>query len=198
MTNFALPEFFEDPASFSMVLASSQAAFASPFGGSEQVIDRGNDRWNASVSLVNRSHADAARLEAFVAGMRGSTNTVSMYHLQRPEPTGTMRGEPKTNGVLVRASAVPIFTTPGATLRAGDLFGAGGLLFMVQDDCVADGAGNLLVPVVNRVRRALSPLTPVIWDRPSVPFRILGKPPAVQYIPGYSPEVTFDLIEAVP
>lgn len=196
MSNLALPDFFDEPSAFSMTLATNQGAFASNFGGSEQVIDRGNDRWSASATLVNRTHAHAARVEAFIASARGMTNTVNLYHLKRPEPVGTMRGAPKTNGVAARASSILIFTTAGATLRAGDLFGAGGLLFMVQDDCVADGAGNLTVPIVNRVRRTLPALTPVVWDRPSVPFRIVGKP-AVQYIPGYSPEVTFDFIEAV-
>jgi hypothetical protein len=195
MSLIALPSGFCVNA-FSMRQQTSQRVFASPFGGSEQVIDMLNDRWLVSLSTPVRYHPEAASLEAFIAALRGMTNTVALYHRVRKQPRGTMRGAPLTNGVPVGASVVQIFTTPAATLLAGDMFGAGGLLFQVASDCVADGAGTLFAPIVNRVRKTLTVLTPVVWDKPTAPFR-LASASAVQYIPGYATEVSLDFVEAI-
>jgi len=184
------------PNSFAMRQQTAQISFASPYGGSEQVLDMGNERWMISMSLANRTFADAARIEAFIAACRGMTNTVALYHWIRKQPRGTMRGTPQTNGVTAGAASILIYTTAGATLLAGDMFGAGGLLFQVAADCVANGSGELLTPIVNRVRRDLAPLTPVVWDKPTAPFRLISNS-AVQYIPGYATEVSLDFAEAV-
>ncbi|MDQ0035934.1 hypothetical protein J2W30_003707 [Variovorax boronicumulans] len=195
MTLIALPTGF-CPNMFNLRMKTSELGFGSPYGGSEQVVDKLNDRWLLSLSLPNRTHAQAAAIEAFIGSLRGMTNTVALYHWVRKVPRGSMRGAPKTNGVLQGAKQILIFTTPAATLLAGDMFGAGGLLFQVESDCVADGAGNLLVPIINRVRKALPALTDVVWDRPTAPFR-LASPSSVQYVPGYAPEVAFDFVEAI-
>jgi hypothetical protein len=195
MTAFALPSWLGADG-FSLNLDTTQRSFASPFGGSEQVIDLGSDRWKATLSASPRTYAEAAALEALINSMRGMTNTLAIYHLLRPQPRGTMRGAPLTNGVAVGAQAVYIFTDPGATLLAGDMLGAGGLLFQVAADSVANGAGEFLVPIVNRVRRTLSALTPVVWDKPAAPFRLASKP-VVQFVPGYAQGVAMDFVEAV-
>jgi hypothetical protein len=195
MTAFALPSWLGADG-FSLNLDTTQRSFASPFGGSEQVIDLGSDRWKATLSASPRTYAEAAALEALINSMRGKTNTLAIYHLLRPQPRGTMRGAPLTNGVAVGAQAVYIFTDPGATLLAGDMFGAGGLLFQVAADSVANGSGEFLVPIVNRVRRTLSALTPVVWDKPTAPFRLSSKP-VVQFVPGYAQGVPMDFVEAI-
>lgn len=184
------------PSSFSMVLQSMQRSFASPYGGSEQVVDMLNDRWLISLTLPNLFE-EAPAVEAFINALRGMVNTVALFHWARQKPRGSMRGAPKANGVLAGADSILIFTTPGATLRAGDMFGAGGLLFQVAEDCVADGTGNLLTPVVNRVRRDLAALTPVVWDKPTVPFRLVSVPPGVNHVPGFATPVSLDFAEAV-
>lgn len=197
MSAIPLPSGF-CPNAFLMRLQTNQRAFASPFGGSEQVIDLMNDHWLISLSLPNRLHADAARVEAFISALRGMTNTVALYHWARKVPRGSMRGAPTV--------ALPIFigdggfyadtAQPGATILAGDMVGVSGLLFQAREDAVADGTGRILIPIANRSRKAVPVGTPVLWDRPSAPFR-LSSPSAVQYIPGYAPEVSFDFVEAV-
>ena len=196
MANIALPSTFR-PETFSMALSTNQALFSSPFSGSEQVVDRLNDRWMVSLTIPRGASSTLASIEAFINAMRGMTNTCNLYHYERRQPRGTMRGAPLTNGVTKGASTVFIFTTPGATLLAGDMFGAAGLLFQVSTDCVADGAGNLVASVVNRVRRDLPALTPVIWDRPTTAFRMTSTS-SVQYLPGYAEGVSLDFVEAVP
>lgn len=199
MSSIALPDVFEDPAQFSLQQVAQQRANSSNFDNSEQVIDLMGDRWRLSVTLPNRSHEEAAQIEAYVASMRGKVNTSPFWHLQRPEPRGTMRGAPVLALPLFRRDPNLIVTTePGATLLAGDMVGCAGLLFQVAADCVADGAGQLYVPVVNRSRKAAPAGTAVVWFRPTAEFRFLAVPAPVQYIPGYTPEITFDYVEAVP
>lgn len=182
---------------FSMRQQTNQRAFASPFGGSEQVIDMLSDRWLISLSIALRYHAEAASIEAFIASMRGMTNTVALYHWARKVPRGTMRGSPVLAFPLfVRDGSFIVQTTPGATLLAGDMLGLAGQLFQVASDTVADVSGVMGVVVVNRSRSAAAAGSPLTWDRPTTLFR-LSSPSAVQYIPGYSPEVSFDFVEAI-
>lgn len=196
MSLIALPVGF-CPNAFSMWQETNQRAFAAPGGGSEQVVDQGNDRWMISLSLPNQLFADAARVEAFIASLRGMTNTVALYHWIRKVPRGTMRGAPVLLApVFVRDPNLQISAVPGATLLAGDMIGCGGQLFQVRDDVVAGGLGDMSVNVVNRSRINAGINTPVTWDRPTAPFRLTSKS-ALQYIPGYAPQVSFDFAEAV-
>lgn len=197
MSDIAFPDFFEDPASFSLRLATNQRAFAAPDGGSEQVVDMGNDRWELSVSLPNSEYDLAARVEAFIASLRGQTNTVPIYHLVREVPEGSLRGNPVLAAPLFpRDPNLPITAAPGATLLAGDMLGCAGQLFQVRDDVVANGAGYMNVFLVNRSRVGAPKDTPVVWYRPTARFRLVSGS-QVQYIPGYSPEVSFDFVEAI-
>lgn len=185
------------PASFAIYLKTTQRSHASPFGGSEQVVDLLNDRWMISMSLPNTTKADrAAIVEAFIASFRGMTNTVNLWHMKRPIPRGTMRGSPISWGMPQGSATQKITTTAGATLLAGDMVAVEGLLLQASDDCVADGGGILTMPLVNRLRRAVVGTTAVTWDRPSIPFRLVSTA-AVQYVPGYVPSINLDFAEAI-
>lgn len=200
MSLIALPTGF-CPNSFSLRMHTNQLAYASPYGGSEQVIDKGNDRWLLSLSLPNRTFAQAAAIEAFIGALRGMTNTVALYHWVRKVPRGTLRGAPVTyfSPAAAGDSQIIIRTVPnleGITLLAGDMIGIDGLLLQVAQDCVSVADGGILVPLVNKLRRAIAVGVPVTWDRPTAPFR-LSSPSSVQYIPGYAPEVSMDFVEAI-
>jgi hypothetical protein len=63
------------PSAASLRLSTVQRVHASPFGGSEQVVDLLNDRWLLSLTLSARAGFDkGAQIEAFIAAMRGQTN----------------------------------------------------------------------------------------------------------------------------
>lgn len=197
MTAIARPELLEDPSNFSLQLLTTQRAFASPFGGSEQVIDLGQDRWTASIAIPSMTYEEAAEIEAFIASLRGMSNTVELFHLVRPEPRGTLRGTPVLAlPIFVGDGGIFVDTVPGATLRPGDMVGVSGMLFQVREPAVANGAGRIGIAIVNRARKAVAPGASIIWDRPSVPFRVVSQP-AVQYVPGYAPSVAFDFVEAI-
>ena len=195
MTALTLPPWFGADG-FSLNLSTVQHLFASPFGGSEQVLDLLNDRWEATFSVPPRIFPEAAALEAFIASFRGMSNTLAIYHLLRPQPRGTMRGSPTAQAAAAGAGSLTISTTAGATLFAGDMIGVGGLLLQVAADAAADGSGAMPVQIVNRLRGGFAAGTPVVWDRPTAPFRLASKP-VVQFVPGYAQGVTFDFVEAI-
>lgn len=196
MTLIARPDWF-CPNGFSLTERVVQRAAASNFGGSEQVRDMMNDRWAASGSLPNRKFSDAGRVEALIGSLRGTVNTIPLYHFGRPRPQGTMRGNPTLAATGNQgADSIQVQSIAGATLQAGDMLGVGGLLLRVAADATANGSGVIAVPITNRLRRTLTNGSAVTWDKPTAPFRLAAVPPVV-YIPGYVTEVAFDFIEDV-
>lgn len=185
------------PRSFSLTLATVERAHQAPVGGSEQVVDLLNDRWMASLELAPRRRLDGGYVEGFVAGLRGMTNTVALWHMARPLPRGTMRGAPTVVGTHAQGSStLALATTAGATLMAGDMLGVSGLLLMVRQACVANGAGAMTVPLANRLRTLVNDGALVTWDRPTAPFRKVNRT-GVSYAPGVANAVQIEFVEAV-
>lgn len=191
----ALPPGFR-PATFALRQSVMQRASASPFGGSEQVLDLLQDRWTASLTLSPCRPALAASREAFINAMRGQTQVCYLHHFARPRPRGSMRGAPVAWGASQGANVLSITTAPGARLFAGDMIGVAGLLLQVALDATANGAGKLDAPLVNRLRTSVLADSPVIWDRPSAPFRLVASP-AVVHGSGYADSLSLDFVEAV-
>ena len=196
MTTLALPAGF-CPNGFLLRLSTVERSYASPFAGSEQVVDLLNDRWNASMTLPNKRHADAARNEAFIDALRGMTNTVNLYHFARPVPLGTLRGAPTVVYATGKGATYLIVSgTPGQTLLAGDMVGIGGLLLRVALDTGVDGTGIMGVTLANRLRKDIPAGTAVVWDKPTAPFRKVSQS-SVRYVPGYAEGASIDFVEAV-
>lgn len=183
---------------FQLTLAAVQRAHASPFGGSEQVVDLLNDRWHVSMDLPPALRENGGQIEGFIASMRGGTNVVSLWHMARPAPKGTMRGTPITIGTHAQGAAtVNISTsTAGETLKQGDMIGIAGLLLMVAADCVSDGSGVMACPIANRLRTGLTMGSAVTWNAPAASFRLAGSP-GVGYAPGVANAVSLDFVEAI-
>lgn len=90
-----------------------------------------------------------------------------------------------------------ICTSPGQTLLAGDMFGAGTQLFRAMATATADSAGILTVEVLPRVRTALPNNTPVTLTKPTANFMLKtsdGVP--VPYVDVFAEASSFELIEA--
>lgn len=183
------------PSAFAISSQANQRGFASPFGGSEQVVDLLNDRWSCTLDLPPCEPSRAAKREAFIEAMRGQTNHTELYHFGRPRPQGTLAGSPTAQAALQGAASLVLNATTGQTLVAGDMIGVAGLLLRVAADCVSV-AGAMPVPLANRLRRAVTVGAAVAWDRPVAPFR-LANSPRLRYVAGYAEGVTLDFIEKV-
>ena len=109
------------PKTASLRLQTVQRVHASPFGGSEQTVDLLNDRWMLSLTLTQRAGFDwGAKAEAFIAALRGQTNTVALWHFARPTVRGTLASA--TCATVAKASvlmmAVTLAAVPMATMAS--------------------------------------------------------------------------------
>ena len=197
MSTIALPTPFQ-PSVCTLRLAVNQRVNASPFGGSEQAVDLLNDRWLLSCDLPANQNSTGPAIEAFIGSLRGQSNVVALWHFARAQPRGTVRGTLTLNAAVAQgASQIVVAGCSPATgtLLAGDMLGVGNLLFMVATDCVAV-AGVITVPIVNRVRAALSSGASVTWSKPTALFRLQSSS-VVQYVPMVAQTVSFDFGEAL-
>lgn len=153
MTTYAWPEAW-GANSFEMWVQSNQRVFQSAFNpAAVQVLDLGGSFWVASLSIPAGILASkGAQVEAFLNRLRGSQNSLSLYHLKRPLPRGTMRGgttaswttsgaaamnwttsgaqamtwtvgSPYTRQAVAQyATSASLYMLPGYTLEPGDLF----------------------------------------------------------------------------
>ncbi len=84
---------------------------------------------------------------------------------------------------------------PVCSLLAGDFIGCGGHLFQVAADTQADPAGNMLVPVVNRVRGTIAINSPVTWYRPTCEMVLPAMQAGPVRRPGVIESTALDLVE---
>lgn len=184
------------PQAFSASLRKAGLVFRSPFNGTAQAIDFIAERWVFSLVLPPRLLADAGAVEALAFGLAGGIERVRCWHFARPAPRGTMRGAPALSAAAARGNTtLAITTTANATLKAGDMIGAGGQLFMVAADATASGGGAITVPLVNRVRAAIAGAAPVTWDKPKSEFIASALVGSVAFRPRVLEGAAFDLEE---
>lgn len=81
------------------------------------------------------------------------------------------------------------------TLRADDMLGAGGQLFQVASDVTLSDMGAGSVPVINRVRSAISSGAAVLWNRPTAEFILPAMQAGPVYRPGAIESAALDLVE---
>lgn len=185
------------PARCAIGSQGSGEQFRGAYNGNLQVVDFVGERWVMSVTLPQARRVNAGRVEALFFQLRGGVHRVRAHHFGRPVPIGTMRGSPTLSASVSRgATALPITGgTSNGTLRAGDMLGCGGQMFMVASDVQLNGAGAGSVPVVHRVRAATASGSEVRWDRPAGEFVLPSWLATVMHAPGMIDGAAFDLEE---
>ena len=93
------------------------------------------------------------------------------------------------------SNMLPIATTPGATLLAGDHIGCAGQLFRAMANATADGTGLLLVEVQPRARNAIATGTGVTCTAPTANFMLKAEGVPTVWRVGRYDGATLDLIE---
>lgn len=167
----------------------------SPMTGSIQTMEFPGALWMVNLTLPAATHADRADVEGFFAGLRRS-NRLALWHLQRPEPRGTLRGTPTvgTGGAAWGATSIPISGAVGATILRGDLFGIRGQLVMATAPVTLSGGTGTLA-FSPPLRQAVTAGTSIVWDKPTTTF-VLQEPFRARYEPGADPSVSISLVEA--
>lgn len=183
------------PASCMPRLMVNQRAAIAPNDSSEQVVDMLNDRWVFELTLPVENYADAAAVEAFLNSFRGQFNTVNAWHFARPEIRGTLAGTLTTSGSQAQGASSLVVTggTNGQTVKAGDVFGAGGQLLMASADATV-AAGVVTIPLVNRLRAAIATGQAVTTSKPKAVFRKLSDS-GIMFRNGLTDEISLTLGE---
>lgn len=172
------------PKAFTWGASTPKSGYGSFFSGQTQSVSHLADRLRATVTLAPCSPLEGARREAFFMEVISAGHWLSVHHLERPNPNGTLRGTP-TVAVTAAAGArtLQVQGEVGDTLLAGDPLGAdGGLLLLTgYAGAVADGAGVLTVPLVLPLRQQLTAGAGLTWLQPVAHFQIPANQSAFQY-----------------
>lgn len=170
MADYTWPTTLE-ATSFEPSLVPNVRQLSSPLSGAGQVIDLVGERWRFVVGLPQSARLDSGALEVFLNRLKGGANRALLWHMARPAPIGTLRGSPTLAANAAQgAASISVTGTVGATLKAGDLLGLSGLLLQVETD-VTFATSTATVPLVTRLRKAVTSGAAITWDKPTVPFR---------------------------
>lgn len=175
-----------EPREFVVGASVPKSAFAGFFTGSSQSVSHLADRLRISITLLPCSPDEGALREAFITELVSAGHWVRLWHMIRSVPRGTLRGSPTISAnAAAGARSVEISTTPGATLLGGDMLGAAGQLLPVgYAGAVADGGGNIIVPLQIPLRLPVSIGQAVTWAAPTGTFQLALDQVDVSYARG--------------
>ena len=173
--------------------------FRSPFSGSLQSIDFIGERWVVGLTFPASTIGNSGALAALLTWLAGGVNMIDIWRFGPAEvvqPRGTLRGSPTVKTVTVRGDTSLVLTVASnATLKAGDLIGAGSQVFMVASDCGPTGT-TLTVPLVNRVRGVIAEASAVTWYKPKLAVVMPEMSAGIAFVPGQALPAQVQLEEA--
>lgn len=152
-------------------------------------------------STIEATPKRVTQWQTLMMQLRGRTNQLAMWNMERPAPAGTMRGSMVLSAAAQGATALTITATGQAakTLLAGDFIGVGSGLtqqvLMVMADATADASGVIGVTVEPPLRNAFAGGATVTWDKPKALFRRNDSEASWERTPGVTRGLMLDLIE---
>jgi len=159
--------------------------------------------WTALLTPAKFSRAEYAEWETVLLQLKGRQNQLALWHLDRPQPRGTMRGEMVLNGAHAQGDDALNISAgagqAGKTLLAGDRLALGSgttqQVVRVLADATADAFGAISVPVESSLRNAFGTATPVTWDKPCALFRRVASRWSMKHARGGVDGTVLDLVE---
>lgn len=174
--------------------------FDSVFGSQGVEID--SPLWAVLLEPKQFNRLNYADWEALLLKLRGRTNQLALWHLDRPSPLGTMRGTMTLNGAHAQGATVLNISAAGQgskTLLTGDHLGFGSgttqQVVKVTDPSTADVSGNITVNVESFLRNGFAGGAAVTWDKPKALFRRKGTETRMDHTRGGVSGIALDLIE---
>lgn len=124
-------------------------------------------RWVSTITFEPElEQMQRPAIEALIVSLEGGINRLQMPHFGRPRPNGTFSGAPTLASAVVAGAKSLVMGSVAGTLKAGDILGLPGQLFMVMADA-APSAGNMTVQVKPASRLNYNSGTAVTWNRPT-------------------------------
>jgi hypothetical protein len=195
MTAFAWPAWRVNE--FQMFVQHNVRTFVGPYTPQVQSVDLLGARLACRIGLpAETDRRIIAQREAFFDRLAGPTNTITLGHLRKKRPLGTINGAPTLYAAIAQNSNSGIIqTTPGATIFAGDMLGIAGQLVRSMADGVADSSGRLAVEFLPRARVAMSAGAAVQLSYPTAAFILKGDSAPTTWRPDQANAMTIELIE---
>jgi hypothetical protein len=154
-------------------LVANTQTFASPLSQTVQTVEMPGARWRVSFTLENLQEDDAAKLQAFMAKLRGRAGRFTLHNFARPAPRGTASGTPLVMGAGQTGTTLAIDgMAAGATLLAGDYFGVNGEFKIVVADATANGSGEMSVTFEPPLRTSPADNAAVTLVAPTATFML--------------------------
>ena len=155
-------------------------------------------RWTASIRFeLGFEDGDRPAIEALIMSLEGGANRLSLHHLGRPVPNGTLRGTPTLGSAVAAGAKSLTLVNANGGLKRGDIIGLPGQIVMVTAD-VNPVVTNLTVAVLPAIRASHNSGTAVAWNKPTtlfIPRNAVAGP--FPFSPGkVRPAFSLDLIEA--
>jgi hypothetical protein len=197
MATYAFPAI--NPSAATWQLISNTASFVSPFTGATQTLDRGGERWSASLTFNNLSSDDRGVMTAFVSRLNGQQHRFTLQNHAEPQ-RGTLNGTPLVQGAAQTGTSIDIDgATPSQTgwIRAGDFFSVNGELKMCVVDADSDGSGNVTIEFTPRLRVAPANDAPVTVSGGTSTFLLSNDGVAWSNIPGGFSSLTIECFEDI-
>jgi hypothetical protein len=159
-----------------MTLIENTASYENPLTGTVHTLERPGARWAQSLSFRFKTEDERARLQAFLASLRGQANRAVMPvfgHTNRTNGAGAplVSGAGQTGAALLVdgwAGNIPV-------LSAGDFFSVNGELKMVTADAASDVTGTCTVNFAPILRASPANNAPLTITSPTARY-ILASP----------------------
>jgi hypothetical protein len=167
-------------------LVANTAAFASPLSGTTRTLGRGGDRWACSLQFNALTGEKRARLQAFLARLRGQTHrAVLPDHAYRKRGALTanflVNGGSQAGTSLVCDGAAVSVTN---ALREGDWITVAGYLYMVVADVNTSAGGALTLTITPPLRGSPADNAPVVIDVPTARMMLADQTVGWSNVPG--------------
>ena len=186
---------------------SRTLASESVISGAIQTSGVPGKKWQVGLNIPASSYNDRSvrmELEGFLDRLNGREHRVTLWHMGRKGigGYGYPQGTINQSGVTIATTSTQFASSisfagcgANATLKAGDMFGVNGQLFLNPTTVTADGAGILAIPLISRLRVAASSGQPVTLVRPTAMFILNSNSWTSSYGLGANQGLGLDFVE---
>lgn len=172
-----------------------------PFNRRQKLIEHPGPLWEFTLIYTPHTYDDRAAVEAFWNRMMAVDMKVSMWHLIRPVPRGTLQSNTTLSGAhAAHVRSAQIVATTGLTLKAGDMLSftlaAGGTQLVQVTGDVAAVSNVLTVSFEPALVGAANAGSVVTIVKPTAKFQVEGESISMPYVPAFGQSFSVTLLEA--
>ena len=199
MTTLAWPSLTILPQRVDWNLVSITQLHESPLTGAVQTQELPGAYWQCVLDYSHARGDNARLLWAFVARMRGRAGRVAVPAFGKDRPAGVGGGTPLVvgggqTGATLAIDGAPVSTT--GWLKAGDLFGVGGYLYMLTADANTTAGGTVTLQFAPSLRVSPSDNAALTLVRPTTVMMFVADEQGTSYTPGGMQPFVLTLREA--